>query len=599
MTAIPVYSDILCSLGILSNRGTPEEKLHELEEHVCPSPDRGGRLQGFARIGDNLSMIRASPSVRTGSPQDPQFRSNGFLAAVGDVVLLNRGEIAALLDASRECTDDELLLGLYARFGAMGMNRVRGMFALAIWDGKAVTLVSDSIGARSVFYTRAKGTWAVSSSLQALRKWKRLHVAINYAAVRSFLSCGYLLGDETLLKGVYKLPPASCIVLRPGGSSELSSYWEPSEGPWDPTDPPEAYASHLMNLLEEATSLCLPKNEEVGVFLSGGLDSSLVAALACRLHEKPVRTFTINFGSDFPNELSYADEVARQCGTKHAVLTYDGSQVVDRFQDTIALMDCPVGEGLTVPNLLLSQAAADEGLSVILNGEGGDPCFGGPKNMPMLLFELHRTDPSPNARARAYLAAHRHCYDDLASLLNANVQREMLSGPSAESRLSWYLESERMSSYLNRLMWTNLRLKGPGYMLTKVDYLVASTGIQGRYPLFDRQIVEYSFMIPPRYKLAGTEEKWILKCVARDMLPDSILERPKSGMRMPMKHWLTGPIRQLAERLLLDGRGRSRGLFNTAVIRAWLNGRGASAQRCGQRLWLALTLEAWLQAYVD
>jgi asparagine synthase (glutamine-hydrolysing) len=597
MGAVTVYADSLCALGALGHQDDPKTALYRVrqqkschENSLCITNALSSGL--VAAAGESF----VSPAISGGSSRSHTDKS---LVAVGDMVLLNRAELAADAGVPATSSDGEVLLALYERFGCEGLARVRGMFALAIWDGKHLTLVSDPMGARSVFYAYANGTWVVSSSLRALRRWPRLPVAINYAAVRSFLTCAYLLGDETLLQGVHKLPAGSCIRLHPDGSSDESSYWEPTECPWDPTDPPDAYAEHLSQLLHESTSLCLPTNQDVGVFLSGGLDSSLVAALASRLHDRQVKTYTINFGSNFPNELSYADLAARHCGTKHKVLTYDGRQVVERFESTVALMDCPVGEGLTVPNILLSRSAAEDGLTVILNGEGGDPCFGGPKNIPMLLFELHRSDPSPDVRAQAYLRSHRHCYDDLGVLLSPRVQAELGQEPSVESRISRYLESDRMTHYVNRLMWTNLRLKGPGYMLAKVDYLVASQGIQGRYPLFDRKVVEYSFAIPPKYKIAGTTEKWILKLAVKDLLPEPILERPKSGMRMPMKHWLDGPLRELTERLLLSPRGRSRGIFNTAVIRSWLNRRGVLGPRHGQRLWLALTLEAWLRAYVD
>jgi asparagine synthase (glutamine-hydrolysing) len=593
MGAIPVYTDSQCALGIIGHDGDPTLSLYRYSCHESVHVNLSG-------IADSLSSVSVSGSESIAiSADSTPSRTNKPLVAVGDVSLLNRADIASEVGFPEGCSQGEMLLKLYAECGCDGLGRVRGMFAMAVWDGNILTLLSDALGARSIFYTFTNGTWVVSSSLRALRQCLCSPVTINYTAVRSFLSCAYLLGDETLIRGVHKLPPASSIRLYADGTGETASYWEPTEGPWDPTDPPDAYAEHLKQLLRESTSLCLPKNQDVGVFLSGGLDSSLVTALAVRLHDRQVKTYTINFGSNFPNELSYADIAARHCGTNHKVLTYDGHEVVQHFESTVALMDCPVGEGLTVPNILLSKAAAEDGLRVILNGEGGDPCFGGPKNIPMLIFELHRSDPSPSSRAQAYLRSHRHCYDDLSVLLGPKVQAELRPESSAESRISDYLESDRMSHYVNRLMWTNLRLKGPGYMLAKVDYLVASQGIQGRYPLFDRKIVEYSFAIPPKYKLTGTTEKWILKLAVQDLLPEPILERPKSGMRMPMKHWLDGPLRELTERLLLSPRGRSRGIFNSETIRSWLNGRGVLGPRHGQRLWLVLTLEAWLRAYVD
>jgi asparagine synthase (glutamine-hydrolysing) len=179
------------------------------------------------------------------------------------------------------------------------------------------------------------------------------------------------------------------------------------------------------------------------------------------------------------------------------------------------------------------------------------------------------------------------------------VLRALRDAPPLETVLQPYLESDRMPSFLNKLMFANLRLKGPGYMLAKVEFLIGSCGLEGRYPLFDRRIVDYSFAIPPRYKLFGTTEKFVLKLAVQDLLPEEIVDRPKSGMRMPMHHWLTGPLRDLAAGLLLDPICRSRGLFREDMLRAWLGGDGLLFRRHGQRLWLVMTLEAWLRSYVD
>jgi len=540
-----------------------------------------------------------SYSDRTGI-HDAQTR---FLVGVGDVTVYNRRELVAMLcehvSLRPDASDGDLLLAIYGTLGAPALAQVRGMFSLGIWDGATLALVTDSIGSRSVFFTSAEGCVTASSSLRALRRWPRLQPQVDLSAVAMFLSCAYLPGERTLLNGVSRLGPAHLMRFCPDGSTETSCYWIPEEGPWNSADPPEAHAATLRDLLEKAAVACLPDGQEVGVFLSGGVDSSLVAALASRLHDRIVRTYTVNFGVNRRNELAHAGLVAKHCGTHHRVLTFNGRQIAARFAETVSRMDCPVGEGLTVPNLLLAEAAAEDGLGVILNGEGGDPNFGGPKNLPMLAFELHRADPDPHARARAYLQAHRHCYDDLQRLLTPEALETLRGAPPIESVVAPYLESDRFRYYLNRLMFTNLRLKGPGYMLAKVEFLTAAAGVQGRYPLFDRDVVAYSYRIPPAFKLAGTAEKWILKLAIQDLLPRSILDRPKSGMRMPLRHWLDGPISRLADRLLLDARGRSRGIFRSDTVASWLRGEGLLWQDHARRLWLLLTLEAWLRAFVD
>jgi asparagine synthase (glutamine-hydrolysing) len=272
-----------------------------------------------------------------------------------------------------------------------------------------------------------------------------------------------------------------------------------------------------------------------------------------------------------------------------------GEAVAARLADTVALLDSPVGDPLTVPNLMLAEAVAGDGMRVVLNGEGGDPVFGGPKNLPMLLYELHRDDPSPDARSLAYLRSYRKCGGDLPALLTPDTLRALEDEPGPERFVAPYLSPGTMRSHLNRLLHCNLRTKGAHHILTKVERLTAARGLQGRAPLFDRQVIDHAFTVPPRLKLAGTDEKWILKEAVRDLLPATIVDRPKSGMRVPVQQWLSGPLRELADDVLLGS--RTSGLFDPVTIRAWLRGEGTLLPRQGGKVWLVLTLELWLRAY--
>jgi asparagine synthase (glutamine-hydrolysing) len=282
------------------------------------------------------------------------------------------------------------------------------------------------------------------------------------------------------------------------------------------------------------------------------------------------------------------------------VLTVPGAAVAARLAETVALLDSPVGDPLTVPNLLLAEAAAGDGLRVVLNGEGGDPVFGGPKNLPMLIFEMHRDDPSPRARESAYLESYRKCHDDLPVLLTADARAALADldarGDDArpERFVAPYLNGP-MDSLLNRLLHCNLRTKGAHHILTKVERLTASRGLAGRAPLFAPAVIDHAFTVPPRLKLAGTAEKWVLKEAVRDLLPRTIVDRPKSGMRVPVQQWLTGPLRSLTRDVLLDR--RTHPLFDMATVRSWLRGDGALLPRQGGKLWLVLTLELWLRAF--
>jgi asparagine synthase (glutamine-hydrolysing) len=543
-------------------------------------------------------------TVLSDSPQTFSNDFGGFdfqfanLKCAGRITLYNRDEIARLLNEKPEdvCDDGELLLRFYAQEGINAFEKIRGMFAVTIYDGESFLLVRDAVGARTLFYTRAKNSWAVSSSLKSLRRWSEFEAKLNLNAVRSFLTFAYLPGDETLFENVYELLPAHAVRLYSDGRSELFNYYEPQEKPVAETT--EEYIALLRHTLEDATILRLPnENDNVGVFLSGGVDSSLVTALAARFHRSTVHTFSISFGAELPNETAYSSLVAAHCRTNHHILSFNGRQIAEHLAEAVGQLDCPVGDPLTVPNLLLARAAARQGLRVILNGEGGDPCFGGPKNLPLLIWELQRQNGA--SLPRAYLASYRKRYDDLPFLLSYDVQNALRNASPLERHVEPFLKSPRFSSYLNRLLYTNTRTKLAHHILPKVEKLTSSCGVEGRAPLADKNVVDLAFAIPPELKLRGTIEKWILKEAVRDLLPATIIDRPKSGMRVPVQQWLHQSLRPLANDLLLGKRARSRGLFQPEIIRQWMRGEGSVYAKQGGKLWLLLTLELWLRAFYD
>ncbi|MGR4878255.1 asparagine synthetase B family protein [Streptomyces sp. LARHCF249] len=558
--------------------------------------------------GAGLGLITGEPGRAAGP-----FTAYGR-TAVGEVTLHNRPALLTALTARGaatppppDCSDGELLLRCWALLGEAGVALAEGMFVLAVLDGPDLVLIRDHVGARTLYYARAGGAWAASTSLRALRRWPALGTSVNLSAVRSFLTFAYLPGEETLLTGVREVLPGRVLRLARGGRATETVHWEPREQIAHPVPgDPAGHVLALRALLEQATAARLPVAEPAAVLLSGGIDSSLVTALAAKLHGHPVHTYSISFGDDLPNELGYSGLVASHCHTRHRILNVSGAAVAARLPEAAALLDSPVGDPLTVPNLMLAEAVAADGASVVLNGEGGDPVFGGPKNLPMLVQEMQRTPGAPwdEDRATAYLRSYHKCWTDLPVLLTASVLDALGDAPRLERHVEPYLLPEAggggpyaMEHLLNRLLHCNLRTKGAHHILTKVERLTSSRGVEGRSPLFDRSVIDHAFATPPGWKLRGTAEKWILKEAVRDLLPGTVVDRPKSGMRVPVQQWLTGPLRDLGHELLLGRRSRQRGLFRTETIRTWLKGEGTLLPRQGGKLWLVLTLELWLRSY--
>ena len=341
----------------------------------------------------------------------------------------------------------------------------------------------------------------------------------------------------------------------------------------------------------------LPTNAPAGVYLSGGLDSSCVVALAAKLHTHPIHTWSIHFGDETPHELEFSSLVAQHCRTTHHIIEIKTEQMWTLLPEAMAVLDDPIGDPLTVPNLILGRAAK-QSVEVILNGEGGDPCFGGPKNQPMLLDRLYQSAISSDeqqatpAQIAAYLASFQKCSSDLPRLLKPDVWNAVKDVPSVfEPELSGH------GSYLNRLMFINTKFKGADHILTKVSNLTQHCGLRGLSPLFDQRVVELSLTIPPEYKLSGAEEKAVLKAAVRDLLPERILARPKSGMMVPVQLWFRQSWPKQARALLLNRNARIRQYLNQEVIRDWLDYRGDTWGRYGVKLWLLVSLEFWLRSH--
>ncbi len=529
---------------------------------------------------------------------------------VGDAWLTNRAELRAEVEDERSSdgatttaaattTDLEIVARLWQAHGTRTPELLAGAYAFGVWDRERRTLwlVRDRVGVETLYYTTA-GAVRYAGARVADVVARGASGEVDAVAVRDYLCCAFVPGERTMWRDVREARPGTMVRLLPGG--DINSYWQVAECVAAEPLPIEFYGTRLRDTLEQSVRDCLPEDagDAVGVYLSGGLDSSCITALAARLHGAPVHTYSIHFGEECPNELEFSALVAAHCRTTHHVIEITPDAMWNLLPETMAYLDDPIGDPLTVPNLILGRAAKIN-VNTILNGEGGDPCFGGPKNQPMLLAQLFQTasagrlDASPDHVA-AYLASFQKCATDLPRLL----RREMWERVETEASVFAEAFDAPGSSYLNNLMFINTRFKGADHILTKVNNLTRAVGLRGRSPLFDDRIVGLSLEIPPAYKLDGAREKAVLKAAVADLLPARILDRPKSGMMVPVQRWFRERWRRQARALLLSRRARTRRFFNHEVVRDWLDYRGDVWARYGVKLWLLVSLELWMQAHL-
>jgi asparagine synthase (glutamine-hydrolysing) len=474
---------------------------------------------------------------------------------------------------------------------------LNGAFALAWQSGpENLLLLRDPMGERTLFYAPCGQGLIFASSLELLLQSGLIRRELNLEALTRYLSYAYLPGHETLIQGVYELLPGEKLSWQ-AGLIETKNYWDlpPAEMDLDP----ETARQGLRAAIEMAVEKRLPAQEAVCASLSGGIDSSLVVALLARLSLRPVHTWSVSFGKAYRNELPFSQAVAEAYQTRHQVLEVHPRTVLYFLDETLALLGNPIGDPLTVPNALLFRAASEVG-PVLFNGEGGDPLFGGPKNIPMLLALLYASEEADpvHSTVQTYLQSYRKLYNDLPQLLNAATQAALPPGQLAADLLPWF-EAGAGKSLVQTLMTVNTRLKGAHHILYKVNALSRGLGMLPASPLFDSDVAQWAFRVPPQLKLMGSEEKYILKQAVSDLLPEQVLKRPKSGMQVPVELWFRpgGPLHREAKKRLKNLARYP--WFNPVYLNqlmAWE--LGGYLPRHGLKVWILLSLEAWLRHYL-
>ena len=447
----------------------------------------------------------------------------------------------------------------------------------------------DPIGERSLY-------WGVTPSGQVCSSARLVEVLaagverqLDPLALVAYLTCAYVPGTATLVRGVFSVEPGTEVTFA-GTTPVVHRYWSMPAAP--AAYPPEqTLREQLRSALEGAVARALPETPDVGASLSGGIDSSLVVALARQ--QRRVSAYSLSFGKDHRNELEWSTLVARHTGATHSVIEVQARDVERYFDATVGALSEPNGDPLTVPNALLFERARADGMSVVLNGEGGDPCFGGPKNAPMLLSELYGGTTGALMRERAYLRAHQKLWDDLPVALHPRLREQIREG-ALEAWVTPWFEDGRWPSFLDRLMAINVAWKGAGHILPKVEHLAERAGVRARSPLFDPAVVELAFAIPAHLKRSGPDEKHLLKAAVQDLLPRAVIDRPKSGMMVPVEAWFNGPLLPFARARLLDGLAPWE-IIDRAWLERLLDARLAGLRpRRGVKIWLLLTLASWL-----
>ena len=495
------------------------------------------------------------------------------------------------------------LISLYKQKGIDFVEDLSGAFVLAIQDGRTLHLVRDGAGARTVYYAKHAGRFLFSCEPKGIWSLPDFPRKVRPGAVAQYLTFSFVPGAATMLADIEELPAGFCLTVHEGCRVELNRYFhfesaEPEEQP--PPSEDEAWIKRFHETFAQAVSDRIPVNEPFVVYLSGGIDSSVVAAELKRLTDKPIRSFAIHFGKKYPNELDFARAVAEQVGTDHEEVLMEPRDFLPRLRQMVWHLDEPIGDPITMPNFELSRRVSQESRWVF-NGEGGDPLFGGPKNLPMLLQHWYGgIERDPLFRERAYLASYRRAYEEVDLMLSPEFRSQFDRTEALECVMTPFFDCRKPSLFVNKMTAANIRLKGAHLILPKVERMLGAWGITPLSPLFDDRLITLSFRMPTRLKLDRGIEKVVLKRAYSDLLPQSVIDRPKSGMRVPVHFWFQGEMKRYARKILHPSRIKERGIFDAERVKQLLSyeteeGRG----RYGLRLWMLITFEIWRRMVED
>ena len=555
-----------------------------------------------------------------------------------DVVAILNGEIynhdllrSMLVDRGhtfRSRSDTEVLVHAYEEWDVAFVDRLHGMFALALWDARRrrLVLVRDRLGIKPLFIHHAPGrSLTFASELGALWCDEDVPRQPDPVAIEQFLSLQYVPAPRTGLAAVEKLPPAHLLIAE-RGTVCVREYWDPAGV--EIAGSRRQAAVELRSALADAVRSHLVSDVPVGSFLSGGIDSGVVTALMATQTEEPVRAITVGFGSRALDERPAASELARRYACTHIVRSADQS-IGESFDRVVSRLDEPFADWSAIPTFLVSEAARAE-VKVVLSGDGGDELFGGyarhrveriegvvrrvsrhvprgvlralvaryPRYMPGHGSVQLLTDDRPLSIARK----HAHGFfarADERRLLHGEALRDALvcshrEGEAFAAAFEHWYERIRHRDPITAALYLELKSYLVDDVLTKVDRMSMAHSLEVRVPLLDHRVVELALSFPPSWKIGWRRGKRILREACGDLLPRAAWHRPKMGFDIPAAQWLRAELRTRASALLLDGPAARTGLVSrSAVERLWRQHQLGHRDHA-RRLWALIMLQAWL-----
>ena len=622
----------------MDGRVPPQEGALELLHAMCErmthrGPDSEGLL---ARTGVALGMRRlAIIDLQTG--EQPAWNADESAAVVLNGEIYNYREVRAELEAKGHRfhteSDTEVLPHLYDEYGQEMVQHLNGMFAFALWDTRRrrLFIARDRFGEKPLYWGVFGGTLLFASEPKVLLAHPLVQPEINLDALRHYLSFDYVPAPLSIYQGIQKLTAAHTLTLE-DGRIEIRPYWRLSYKKREPVPSEEEAAERLRELLFDSVRMRLVSDVPLGVLLSGGVDSSAVAAMAVRASSEPVKTFSISFDEPSFDESSYARGVAAFLGTDHHEERLSVDLAANLVGEIGSWMDEPFSDPSLVPTYLLSRFTRKH-VTVALGGDGGDELFAGypmyaghrwaniyervPRALKRFLIEpavrslpVRTSNISFDFKARRFIAgaardpvARHHIWfgsftpEEQAALLSDEV-RGASDGDIYRQARTLLAEDCDADNTVECMQSLDTRLYLAEDILTKVDRASMAVSLEVRAPFLDQRVAEFAASLPVNYKLRGSRSKYILKRAVGPLLPPFVTKRGKKGFGVPVAEWLKGKLRPLARDMLAEERIRRGGLFNPAYISRLQHEHEQGRANHRKLLWTLLMFELWHESFI-
>jgi asparagine synthase (glutamine-hydrolysing) len=598
--------------------------------------DEGIRTEG--RVG--IAMRRLS-IIDVASGHQPLSNEDGTIWIVFNGEIYNHATLRKQLEEQghryRTHCDTETIVHLYEEYGRDCVQHLRGMFAFAIWDSRKRQLfvARDRLGIKPLYYRATSDSFLFGSEVKVILAHSGVHAEFNRTALPEYLAFGYLSGEETLYRGIRKLMPGHTLVLDENGAIQIQQYWDLPLTSKPASHSETYYVQKYREMLEAAVSSHLMSDVPLGVFLSGGLDSSAVAALMTKIRRDPVETFSVGYSEHSYSELPYARTVAKHLNSIHHEVMVSRQDFFEALPHLIWHEDEPIVWPSSVALYFVARLARQR-VTVVLTGEGADETLGGYTRyaftrrnaafdqvyrgvVPTMLRARIRKSISSsaliNANVRRKLSHtllaldgeswSSFYFDNFFSAFNASEQRELLTADFSEGlnestayrhALDYFEHSS--GDMLQRLLYTDIKT----YLvelLMKQDNMSMAASIESRVPFLDHSLVEFAVNMPAKFQLQGLAGKHILKKAVEDLLPHSIVYRKKLGFPTPWSGWLAGPQLDIIESTLLEPRSIDRGLFKRETVERLFREHRARYRDNYDRIWRLLNLELWQRVCIE